>query len=177
MRKLVPVIILFIFFIAAITIVSKLVNSHLENSDAKIQQTCIDGKTSQESIDCLNNLITRQPKNVKAYFFLSGIYKLNTDYTKCIEVLNKAALVKPDDADIYRELAGFYYFYNRLDEAIFNYEKSISLKPTIPQAFYDLGLCYIKKGDKVNARKNLIKAKELNPGLTGSVDQMLRYLQ
>ncbi len=47
-----------------------------------------------------------------------------------------------------------------LDGAIYCWEKTLELNPDLSLLFYNLGLAYLEKGDKVKALDSFIKFKE-----------------
>jgi Flp pilus assembly protein TadD len=67
----------------------------------------------------------------------------------------------PGDPAAYNGLGAVYGMLGDLDAAIACWERVVAIDPGHQQALYNLGTAYLGKGDKVNARKHLMKYKTL----------------
>jgi len=60
------------------------------------------------AINNYKSLISKDPKNIKAYFNLAGVYRINNQNKKSIETLLKLQKIDKDDAKVYTRLADAY---------------------------------------------------------------------
>ena len=72
----------------------------------------------------------------------------------------------------YDNLAKVYIATNRIDDAITQLEFVLRFAPEYPEANLDLGICYLKKGEKDRAREHFLKVVQIDPlGKLGSQAQ------
>lgn len=62
------------------------------------------------------------------------------EYTKAIEVLDQAALMSPDDAEIYAHRGQAKHYLNMFKEAIEDYNESVRLQPDYAEVYHLRGL-------------------------------------
>jgi len=74
----------------------------------------------------------------------------------------------PDDPHISDTLGWVYYKKNIFTRAITYLKEANEKVPDSPVMRYHLGMAFYKNGDKENAKKELGKAIELNPGFPGA---------
>ena len=67
-------------------------------------------------------------------------------------------------AEVRFQLGRLYFNANRLDEAIFQFNRALDLVPNHSNSLYALGLAYKKKGEKDKAISYFKRVLELNPG-------------
>lgn len=82
---------------------------------------------------------------------------------KTIEELKKVAEKYPNEAKVYEKLAWVYAKEKKFKEAIFYYEKTISLNPNIPGPYNNLGNIYFLLGDRQTAIKYYEKSISVSP--------------
>ena len=75
--------------------------------------------------------------------------------------INKAAEIAPEEITFQLELASVCLRVNKIDEAIAAAQRAANIDGNSADAFRILGFSQAQKGDKVNAKKNLEKAKSL----------------
>ncbi|NNE25537.1 MAG: tetratricopeptide repeat protein [Saprospiraceae bacterium] len=85
------------------------------------------------------------------------------DYTKALNLLNKAYQMKPDDFETCRLLGITYGIRGQHLKAIEFFEKALQLNPSAAVVYASLGTAYLNLGDKDNANINFNKAKQLDP--------------
>jgi len=62
-----------------------------------------------------------------------------------------------------------------LDSAMYFYNSCIRTKPKYVEAWHNLGICYLDKGDKANAMLSFRKALSINPNFTLSKELIEKY--
>jgi Flp pilus assembly protein TadD len=82
-----------------------------------------------------------------------------TAYNLAVRNFKKAIELDPKLASAYNGLGAAYKKANRIDDAIFIWEKSLELKPDYTFPLYNLGVAYLDKGDKDKALEYLEKYK------------------
>ena len=82
-------------------------------------------------------------------------------YQQALDDITKAVEQTPESPLYLVEKSAMHLRVNQLDECISAAEKCIALSQEYPDAYRILGYAQIQKGDKVSARRNLEKAKEL----------------
>lgn len=95
------------------------------------------------------------------YYDRSQIELQGRMYQQALDDINKAVEMAPNSPLYLVEKSAMHLRVSQLDECIAAAEKCISLSQQYPDAYRILGYAQIQKGDKVSARKNLEKAKEL----------------
>ena len=72
----------------------------------------------------------------------------------------------------YDALAKVFMATNRIDDAVAQLNKVLEIAPMYPEANLDLGICFLKKGEKAKARENFMKVLQADPlGKLGSQAQ------
>jgi tetratricopeptide (TPR) repeat protein len=82
-------------------------------------------------------------------------------YQQALDDINKAVEMMPESPLYLVEKSAMHLRVNQLDECVAAAEKCIAISQQYPDAYRILGYAQIQKGDKVSARRNLEKAKEL----------------
>lgn len=95
------------------------------------------------------------------YYDRSQIELQGKMYQQALSDIDKAVEMAPNSPLYLVEKSAMHLRVNQLDECVAAAEKCISISQDYPDAYRILGYAQIQKGDKVNARKNLEKAKEL----------------
>ena len=86
------------------------------------------------------------------------------DLDTAFKRFHQATIIDPEFAPGYFGKAYVYSVQNKYDLAIENYRKTIELaKPPFSPAYSNLGLALLKKGQKDEGHKMLLKALEINP--------------
>jgi type IV pilus biogenesis/stability protein PilW len=63
----------------------------------------------------------------------------------------------------YDNLAKVYMATNRIDDAVAQLAKVLEITPLYPEANLDLGICFLKKGEKAKAREHFMKVLQTDP--------------
>ncbi len=92
-------------------------------------------------------------------------------------------LAKADPRTLAQEFyeAGLEFFNGGdIDRAMVEFERAIDIDPSLPQAHYQLGLCYLNQGDNAAAKQHIGHFIELAPAdhpELGPAKEMLSYLE
>jgi tetratricopeptide (TPR) repeat protein len=108
-------------------------------------------------------------------------------YAAALEDFNKALAITPSDPVIHTDLGYVYYDMGQLDKSHEHFAKALELNPSpsnatrglrLPNAFYGLGLLYIKAGDRETAIENFKKYIKTEPSgfYSRSAKKMIRDL-
>ncbi len=130
-----------------------------------------------KAIKAFNKVLELSPNHTDASVCLSVLLNDIGQYAKAQEIFNKASEnVKKNNHGVvdphvnkkfarkHFDLAEMYYSYNRYDEAIFEYNKSIGLDPENLEVRVKVAKAYSKKGFISKAFDELKKIKRENPG-------------
>ena len=139
----------------------------------RAQALMADGR-AREAVKDYNEFHTLMNGQVTAAFYyqralaaLEG--KLNQ---LAVDDLRRAVEMAPDNVDYLIEQASAYTRFSLTDEGIAACQRIIELMPEYPDAHRLLGLCYIQKGDKKNARTAFLRAMELgDPHAEGLIEK------
>lgn len=85
------------------------------------------------------------PEDVEAYFSLGLIHKKEMDYQRAEFYYLKALAINPDHYPTHVNLGNIYYLTKRLDQAIDEYSKAISLQSSRCVAYLNLSRAYLQK--------------------------------
>ena len=130
--------------------------------------------TPQESIDALKANLIINPNNPNVSFML-GNAQMNSrqfkdaavSYTKAINNSKK----KTFEGFYNRGLA--YINSNQFDKAIPDFVRSLEEKPNYSASYYNLGIAYLNKGDKKNAKNALQQAEKLGMSIPAEITRKL----
>ena len=78
-------------------------------------------------------------------------------------VLERARNLEPDQGSIREALARAYYSSGRVPAAQAEFERAVELDPVNDYAHFGLGLCLLRRGDRVGARAHLRLAVAMRP--------------
>lgn len=98
----------------------------------------------------------------KESLLISGIYYGKTDKQKAISFFDKALAASYTFMPAYREKASALYDLGKYSDAIIVLERALTVQSTYDEAFYWLGRCYEKLGDKQSAMDNYEHAIEIS---------------
>ena len=85
-----------------------------------------------------------------------------------IQKLLEAGKLVEDDYDLQTMLGACLSKLNRNDEAVEAFKRALSLRPSIAQAFYNLGAQYVKMGKKDDGRLLIMEALQCDPKHAGA---------
>ncbi len=95
-------------------------------------------------------------------------------YPAALYDIEKAIMLSPREPVLYAEAAALNYRVEQLDDAIFYCQKAIELDAKYADPYRILGVCMSLQGKKADAKKYLLKAKELGDTM---VDNILKTLE
>jgi Flp pilus assembly protein TadD len=78
-------------------------------------------------------------------------------------VLERARDLEPDKASVRETLARAYYGSGRFTQAGEEFERAVEIEPVNDYAHFGLGLCLMRRGDKMGARRHLKLAVAMRP--------------
>ena len=78
-------------------------------------------------------------------------------------VLERARDLEPDKASVRETLARAYYRSGRFAEAGEEFERAVEIEPVNDYAHFGLGLCLMRRGDELGARRHLKLAVAMRP--------------
>ena len=78
-------------------------------------------------------------------------------------VLERARNLEPDQGSIREALARAYYSSGRRREAQTEFERAVEIDPVNDYAHFGLGLCLLRQGDRLGARRHLKLAVAMRP--------------
>ena len=77
--------------------------------------------------------------------------------------LERARDLEPDKASVRETLARAYYGCGRLTQAREEFERAVEIEPVNDYAHFGLGLCLMRRGDELGARRHLKLAVAMRP--------------
>lgn len=77
--------------------------------------------------------------------------------------LERARDLEPDQASVRETLARAYYGSGRFTQAGEEFERAVEIEPVNDYAHFGLGLCLIRRGDRLGARRHLKLAVAMRP--------------
>lgn len=157
----------------------------------------------------IEEAVTAKPELVAGYSALAKLYVRQKDYAKAIDRANKALSIDPDETDMYSILFEAYNATGDKAKAaemkkkmpanaavLFNdaakllnagkdseaeplLKQAVSVDDKFAQAYYELGMIYIRGGKNADAKTNLEKYLELEPKGkdAATAKEMLNYVK
>ncbi|HEY3671138.1 MAG TPA: tetratricopeptide repeat protein [Acidimicrobiia bacterium] len=77
--------------------------------------------------------------------------------------LERARELEPDKASVRETLARAYYRSGRITQAGEEFERAVEIEPVNDYAHFGLGLCLMRRGDRIGARRHLKLAVAMRP--------------
>ena len=116
----------------------------------------------EEALLCFTNSLKVNPRNIKTYLLLAGLYSRKNDSEKALEYLERARAIDNKDEDIIRMISntrnrlGVSYLNKKMHaEAREEFEKVLEMDSSNLYAMYYLGYVDYIEGDMENAALNL----------------------
>ncbi|MDH4271107.1 MAG: tetratricopeptide repeat protein, partial [Candidatus Aminicenantes bacterium] len=119
-------------------------------------------KDKQKSIRLLKQLISRYPKEKRAYLALGNTYGYE-EADKAIEELNKALDIAPNYADAYQSLGLYYRYQGDFDKALELFKKYASVSPDKANPIDNLANLYFREGRVDEATAKFKEALSIRP--------------
>ncbi|GBF23527.1 TPR repeat-containing protein, partial [Candidatus Gastranaerophilus sp. (ex Termes propinquus)] len=105
--------------------------------------------------------IPKEHRGEEVWLILANIYEDKGDTARAFDALNSALLVRPGYFRAYYNFGTIYTKKKSYDLAIENFKLSIKHNRDFPYSHYNLGYCYLQKGEWASAKKSFIKAISL----------------
>lgn len=137
------------------------VNSHFSLPFFNLGSTYSELGQYSEAISAFEKAIELYPDFAEAYSNLGGAYYHLGRFYNATGLLQRAIELDPNYAEAYTRLGFVYLAMARYDDAITLSKESIAINPNLPEGYGSLGLAYKAIGQKEEARKNLIKSRDL----------------
>ncbi|HKR22778.1 MAG TPA: TonB family protein [Pyrinomonadaceae bacterium] len=123
-------------------------------------------KKSKEALDALKQKVKENKNNAEAWYYLGVVYLQIADFKKAADAFRDAIKLKPTpDARAHSGYAYALLRRGKLDDALQEARKSISIDPKNIDALYTLGVINLRSGNKEEALKNADALIALEPGL------------
>lgn len=118
-----------------------------------------------KALALLKEGINHCPQEPDLHFSAGIMYSHAKKYSEAIASYEKALQLnyKGPLETLYLNIGTNYARLGKYDESIPYLNKSLEINPTKLDAYQNLSLVYLRKGDRVNARKTAEKLKELDP--------------
>lgn len=102
------------------------------------------------------------PNNADAYYFLGAIYNFRHNQAMAIEHLKKARAADSEEADTHFRLVKAFHNVDMITNALFEYQRTLEIKPSYTKAINEIGWIYYNKGDIETAIKQWKKTLKIN---------------
>ena len=112
------------------------------------------------------------PSNTENYFALAKIYEDAGNLDEAEGMLNKAREVKPKEAAVYQQLAGFYQRQGEFAKLIAAVQQRAELEPNNPEAHYAVATYYWDEAYR-NTRLTDAQKREYTKNGLAAVDKAL----
>ena len=96
--------------------------------------------------------------------FMNGTRLLDHgDFHAAVVPLARARDLEPDKASVRETLARAYYGSGHITAAAEEFERAVEIEPVNDYAHFGLGLCLMRRGDRMGARRHLKLAVAMRP--------------
>ena len=96
--------------------------------------------------------------------FMNGTRLLDHgDFHAAVVPLARARDLEPDKASVRETLARAYYGSGHITAAAEEFERAVEIEPVNDYAHFGLGLCLMRRGDRLGARRHLKLAVAMRP--------------
>jgi tetratricopeptide (TPR) repeat protein len=118
----------------------------------------------KEALEIANEVVKRQPKDIRAYQMRSRVHLLAENIDGAIEDLGKALEIEPRSLEILLTRATVYESIEKYDEALADLTNAEKIRPGLPQAALLRGMIYQRQERFDDAALQLRRLVRLNPG-------------
>jgi tetratricopeptide (TPR) repeat protein len=116
----------------------------------------------RQSIDVLGRAYNLDPGDWRLHQMFALNYVVMEIPEGAAHEFQVAAGLNPGNAELWYQLARFFYWQNRFSESLVASEKALSLSPGYPEVHNNLALCYEALAQHEKVREHYEKAIELN---------------
>jgi tetratricopeptide (TPR) repeat protein len=117
------------------------------------------------------------PQNGEDYLMLAEGYFFLGNNEKGTESLRNALIAEPLNLRVRKTIANTYFDKKMYDEAYRHFSIMAKIAPNLPLAYTGMGKSMLAKGDRKEARKQLIRALNLLPTDAKDRNDILRLLE
>ena len=117
-----------------------------------------------EEAAALKTIITLKPGKRYAYVRLWNTYNRLGRYQEAVDTFLVGAKYPPPDPVLYNNLATSYGMLGKTNQEISALKKAIALRPRYATARYNLGVVYLKKGNREEALKQYYELNKIDEG-------------
>ena len=124
---------------------------------------------ANERIDALiqqaEGRLEQNPGDFQALTELANLNFDRDDFQGAIDYYGRALEINPDDATVRTDMGTALYYLDRVDFAAAEFEKSLSIDPTHPQALFNMGVLLLEeRNDRAGALQLWERLVATNPG-------------
>jgi len=135
----------------------------------KTERLLTDGRRHQENgeiaqaRDCYNSVLTREPDNMDALFFLGALCAQNGENEHGMKLLERVIATRTEWPEALNNLAIVYQQAGRFEDAQRLYERAIDLRQDFVAALSNLSICQRETGHMVESIATIDRTLELVP--------------
>lgn len=118
---------------------------------------------NNEAVNCFENVIEQNPKDVLAYNHLGAIHALQGDQSKAIEAYQRGLKFDPNHPILHFNIARSYAEIGEFDKALSHYEAALRAKPGWIDAIEEYANLLLKSNKVEEAEETVQNALKLNP--------------
>ncbi len=122
-------------------------------------------------------VLTAEPNNANAHFYLGNIYYNRKDYENSLPYFEKAAKIDYKSVEKLMALGDNQRVLKKYDVAIVQYQKAMGFDPNNANAYYGAGMTYIGLNNKIAARQQLQKVEQFNKDLAAKLSKEIDNLK
>ena len=124
---------------------------------------------ANERIDALiqqaEGRLEQNPGDFQTLIELANLNFDRDDFQGAIDYYSRALEINPDDATVRTDMGTALYYLDRVDFAAAEFEKSLSIDPTHPQALFNMGVLLLEeRNDRAGALQLWERLVDANPG-------------
>jgi Flp pilus assembly protein TadD len=119
----------------------------------------------EKALDFFRKAQELKPDDFEANAFLGNAYLDARQFDDAEKYYEKALQIKPDNVTVRSDLAATYIQRDQPDyeRAFAEFKKALEIDPKHEATIYNMGIAYLRKGEKENAQKVVEQLKAANP--------------
>jgi tetratricopeptide (TPR) repeat protein len=119
----------------------------------------------EQAVTVLSELLTREPRNEYAFFFLGAAYYELEQYDRALKCYVEALTIAPGYVGAMVSAGHTLRMLGRYNEAVRMAHQVLSRAPHDPDAFFLIGACSFARGEDAKAKDYLGRFLQTNPEL------------
>lgn len=134
----------------------------------------------QARISAAQQIVARDPKNVRAWIQLGNDYFDTRQSQKAIEAYGRALELEPNDPDVLTDQGVMYRDVGNFDQAIANFKKAIKIDPKHVHSLFNMGVVYahdLKNAEEATRAWNQVIAVAPGTPAAAQAQQALQQLK